>query len=128
MAGKKTESNYAFTWLTMKVNRESDEYKKFLEGLEKLNGYDLEAAERAEITAGNNAPILTLTKAFQARLAAKALGVPAPEVRALPMRAYNTLTNEVLSFLYRESDELESARRIEESQSDVVNMVDATIG
>ena len=95
------------------------DYEKLKAGLESLTGHDFERAERAEQSSGNNAPMLTLSKGFQARLAAEALKVPAPEIKGLPIREYNRVTNEVFSFLYGqsvESGELESS--IEGSQFD----------
>ena len=54
------KSNYAFTWL----GKAEDKEKLHL-GLEELTGNDFEAAERAEMTAGNNAPLLMFSKSFQ---------------------------------------------------------------
>ena len=42
-------------------------------GLEKLTGNDFNACEMAERRAGNHQPDLAFSKAFQARLAARAL-------------------------------------------------------
>ena len=94
------EKNYAFSWLGNAADKE-----KLRAGLEGLTGNDYEAAERAERNNGNNAPLLTLTASFQARLAAAALGVPAPEIKDLPIKKYNALTQEVLTFLYVQSEE-----------------------
>ena len=94
------KSNYAFTWL----GKAEDKEKLHL-GLEELTGNDFEAAERAEMTAGNNAPLLMFSKSFQARLAAMALKVPAPEVKALPIKKYAVLTSEVFTFLFGQSEE-----------------------
>lgn len=76
------------------------DYEKLKAGLESLTGHDFERAERAEQSSGNNAPMLTFTKGFQARLAAEALNVPTPEIKGLPLREYNRVTNEVFSFFY----------------------------
>ena len=113
MAEKKP-ANYSFSWLKdgkLKITKDEAALECFRAELGKLTGNDYEAAERAERAAGNNAPMLTLTRGFQARLAAMAIGVPAPEVKGLPLRVYSMLTNEVLNFLYGQSDEweLESA-------------------
>ena len=94
------KSNYAFTWLGKPEDKD-----KRRAGLEELTGNDFEAAERAEMSAGNTAPLLTLTKSFQARLAAAALKVPAPEIKGLPIRKYNALTSEVFTFLFGQSEE-----------------------
>ena len=106
MAEKKP-ANYSFSWLR---SNEKDR-EKLMAGLTKLTGNDYEAAERAERLLGNNAPMLTLTKSFQAQLAAMALDVPVPEIKNLPLRQYSAITNEVFTFLFGQSDEweLESA-------------------
>ena len=95
-----SDANYSFTWLKNEENT-----KELREALSKLTGNDFERAERAELTAGNNAPLLSWTKSFQARIAAKALGVPAPEIRNLPIKEYNAITHEVFNFLYGTSEE-----------------------
>ena len=75
------------------------------EKLRGLTGDDFEAAEREERMLGNNfAPDISLTKSFQIRLAAKALGVPADEVRRLPMNQYNMIASRVFNFLFNPSD------------------------
>ena len=105
------DKNYAFTWLK---NKSDEKWTEFRAGLESLTGNDFEAAERAEHAAGNNAPLLTLSKGYQSRLAAKALKVPAPVIKGLPLKDYIILTNEVQNFLFSGSGELESESSIEE--------------
>ena len=78
---------------------------KLREGLNKLTGLDFEAAETAERAAGNAYPILNFSKSFQARLAATALDENVHDLKALPLREYNLLTNEVSNFLTSTSDE-----------------------
>lgn len=91
--------DYAFPWL----NAETP--SKLAAGLEKLTGNDYEQAERMETAAGNVNPSLVFSKGFQARLAAIALGVPAPEFKSLPIREYNRLTLQVFNFLFGSSEE-----------------------
>lgn len=96
------DKNYAFSWLK---NRNDEGWTKFRAGLESLTGNDYESAERAERAAGNNAPLLTLSTGFQIRLAAKALSVPTPELKGLPLRDYSALATEVMNFLLVGSEE-----------------------
>ena len=76
------------------------DYKKLHEGLEKLTGYDLEACEKEERLAGNTQMELSLSKSFQARLAARALDMNVHDLKASSLRDYNTTTAAVFSFLY----------------------------
>ena len=92
------ELKYAFTWSAAKA-------EELQSGLERLTGYDYERAEREETKAGNASAMLTLTKSFQARLAAIALKVPVPEIKKLPLKQYNEVTTAVFGFLYNGSDE-----------------------
>ena len=64
-------------------------------GLEALTGYDFEQAENAERTAGNS-----FSKGFQARLAAKALGVSITDIKNLGIREYAVITTKVMNFLF----------------------------
>lgn len=73
--------------------------KKLQEGLEKLTGLDLEQVAREERTVGNNVPLLDMEKSFQARLAAKALGMNPHEFKALPLKEYNAACQKVFTFL-----------------------------
>ena len=83
---------------------------KLTEGLNKLTGLDFEQCEAQERTTGNNQPLITMTTSFQARLAAKALGVPAADVKELPLREYNKTCQTVFNFLFSTSGEAESER------------------
>jgi len=76
------------------------DYEKLRNNLETLTGYDFEEAEKAERRIGNAAIEIGSTRPFQARLAARALGVPYPEIQALNIREYNRVCVEVLNFLY----------------------------
>lgn len=82
---------------------------KLNEGLNKLTGLDFEQCEAQERSAGNTQPLLTMTTSFQARLAAKALGVPAADIRELPLREYNKTCQTVFNFLFS-SDATEAAK------------------
>lgn len=84
--------------------------KKLDNGLKKLTGYDLEAIEKEERMTGNNQPELTLSKSFQARLAAKALDMNVHDLKALPLREYNSVCAAVFAFLFNPSAEAESPK------------------
>ena len=68
--------------------------------LEGLRGLDFEAAEAEERMAGNSAVEMTLSKSFQARLAAHALNIPVQEIKTLPLKKYYAVTAEVSRFLF----------------------------
>lgn len=68
-------------------------------GLNKLVGYDMETLEKEERLAGNTTLELSTSKSFQARLAAKALGMNVHDLKALPLREYNQICVRVFSFL-----------------------------
>ena len=71
------------------------------ENLEALTGYDFEEIERLEHMAGNVTPEAgMMSKSFQARLAARALNVPYPEIQILNLRDYTKVTTAVFNFLY----------------------------
>lgn len=70
-------------------------------GLEALTGYDFEQAENAERTAGNMTPDISFSKGFQARLAAKALGVSITDIKNLGIREYAVITTKVMNFYSR---------------------------
>lgn len=78
--------------------------EKLEENLAKLRGLDFEAAEAQERAAGNNAAEMSLSKSFQARLAAMAMGVPAADVKELPLKEYNRVCITVFNFLFGTSD------------------------
>ena len=73
--------------------------EKLEEGLNKLTGYDMEAIEREERQTGNMTLELTTSKSFQARVAAKALGINVHDIKSLPLRDYNQLCVRCFAFL-----------------------------
>jgi len=80
------------------------DFDKLNEGLNNLRGYEFELAETQERTAGNSAFEMSLSKSFQARLAAMALKVPVDEIKALPVRDYMKVCLHVSNFLFVTSD------------------------
>lgn len=77
------------------------------EKLEELKGYDFEAVEKEERTAGNIAVNISMTPSFQSRLAARALGVNPHDIKELPLKKYSKVMLEVFSFLFGGSEETE---------------------
>ena len=77
------------------------------EKLATLRGLDFEQAEAEERGAGNAAIEMTFSKSFQARLAAKALGVNVNDIKALPLAKYYSITAEVSRFLFSSSVSVE---------------------
>ena len=75
------------------------------EKLEGLRGLDFEQAESLERQAGNNYPEMSFSKGFQARLAAKALGVPPADIKELPLKEYSRICTRVFNFLFANLDE-----------------------
>ncbi|MBR6711956.1 MAG: hypothetical protein IKI76_03065 [Selenomonadaceae bacterium] len=73
--------------------------KKLDEGLNKLNGFDLEAVEKEERLAGNTTLELSTSKSFQARLAARALNMNVHDLKSLPLKEYNQICLRVFGFL-----------------------------
>lgn len=69
-----------------------------------LTGNDFEAAEAQERAAGNNFPDVTFTKSFQARLAARALGVNVYDLKAASIKNYTQACQTVFNFLFQPSD------------------------
>ena len=69
-------------------------------GLENMTGFDFEAVEREARAAGDTLPDITFSKNFQARLAARAMGVHVNDVCALPIREFNAVTMKVNNFLF----------------------------
>ncbi len=69
-----------------------------------LTGNDFEAAEMQERAAGNNFPDVTFTKSFQARLAARALGVNVFDLKAASLKNYTQACQIVFNFLFQPSD------------------------
>lgn len=75
------------------------------EKLSALTGTDMEAAEREARLMGDSALELSISKCYQCILAAKALGVPPDDLRALPARKYQKIVSTVLIFLSSATDE-----------------------
>ena len=78
----------------MKINTE-----KLEENLDKLSGYDMLVLEQEERLVGNKTLELSTSKSFQARLAAKALGVNVNDIKALPLRQFNEICIRCFGFL-----------------------------
>lgn len=79
---------------------------KLLEdGLNQLRGLDFEAAEN--FVRRKNAAVVevSLSKEFQARLAAAALKVPYADIAELPLKQYAQVTQAVFNFLFAPSDD-----------------------
>lgn len=81
------------------------------EKLDNLTGLDFEECEKEERTSGNNSVDVSLSKSFQARLAARALGVNPHEIKGLPLKKYSKVVMEVMTFLFgSESDSTEDQK------------------
>lgn len=87
------ESNYAFTWLA-----------PLEEDLEKLRGLDYEACAARVRKKGNSNILLKADESFQVELAATALGVPAADIRELPLKEYSYVLQTVFNFLFTPPD------------------------
>jgi len=74
--------------------------EKLNAGLENLTGKDLENLEKIARTMGETMPEITLSKKYQALVAAKALGVKYDDVTDLPAKKYLNLTMTVFNFFY----------------------------
>lgn len=72
--------------------------------LDNLKGTDFEAVEREERLAGNSSVDVTMSKSFQARLAARAMGMNPHDIKELPLKQYSKVVLEVMSFLFGSSD------------------------
>ena len=81
----------------MEINME-----KLNAGLESLTGKDLENLEKIARTMGDTMPEITLSKKYQALVAAKALGVKYDDVTDLPAKKYLNLTMTVFNFFYED--------------------------
>ena len=73
---------------------------KLTEKLNELKGIDFEKCEREERIAGNNSVDVTLSKSFQARLAARALKCNPYDIKELPLKEYSKVVMEVMGFLF----------------------------
>ena len=79
------------------------------EKLNNLTGLDFEECEKEERTAGNNSVDVSLSKSFQARLAARALEVNPYEIKELPLKKYSKVVMEVMTFLFGDLEKEETA-------------------
>lgn len=75
------------------------DFEQLEKGLNGLIGYDMIALEKEERLAGNTALELSTSKGFQARVAAKALGVNPHDLLELPLRTFNQVCIRCFSFL-----------------------------
>ena len=73
--------------------------KSLPEKLKTLSGIDFEEAEKDEITAGNKALDVTLTRSYAIRIAAKALNIKPLELKKLPVLEYLAVVRQVNNFL-----------------------------
>lgn len=73
--------------------------EKLETGLNKLTGLDLLELEKEERLAGNTTIELTTSKSFQARLAARALGMNVHDLKEMPLREFNQVCVRVFGFL-----------------------------
>lgn len=72
--------------------------------LQGLKGLDFEECEKEEKSAGNMSVDISFSKSFQARLAARALGVNVWEIKELPLKKYSEVVMAVMNFLFAPSD------------------------
>ncbi len=86
------------------------DYSDFEKKLENLSGYDYDIAENEERMAGNIIPDIKMSTGFQARLAAKALGVPLDDIKKMRIDEYGTVTGVVSNFLFGSLAEMAKAR------------------
>ena len=83
---------------------------KLDEGLSKLTGLDYEAAARRfKATNKDFFGVIQLENGFMIELAAAALGINANELKALSLREYFNICNEVQRFLNSDSQENQTA-------------------
>ncbi len=71
-------------------------------GLEDLTGKDLEKLEKIARSMGETMPEITLSKKYQALVAAKALGVKYDDITDLPAKKYLQVTMTVFNFFYED--------------------------
>ena len=78
------------------------------EKLGELTGLDFEEVEKEERRSGNVSVDVSFTKSFQARLAARALGVNPHDIKELPLNKYARVTTETMAFLFGDSEKEET--------------------
>ena len=71
-------------------------------GLEDLTGKDLEKLEKIARSLGETMPEITLSKKYQALVAAKALGVKYDDITDLPAKKNLLATMTVFNFFYED--------------------------
>ncbi len=76
--------------------------EKLQAGLENLTGKDLEKLEKIARTLGERMPEITLSKKYQALVAAKVLGVKYDDITDLPAKQYLEVTLSVFNFFYED--------------------------
>lgn len=81
------------------------DYKKLEENLPKLTGADFIEIENAVSNGGTFLVDARYNSAYQARLAAKALDIPYPEITALPISEFTKVKTAVFSFLFKPDSE-----------------------
>jgi len=81
------------------MSKEKIDISNLPEKLKTLSGIDFEEAEKDEITAGNKALDVTLTRSYAIRIAAKALNVKPLELKKLPVLEYLAVVRQVNNFL-----------------------------
>ena len=87
--------------------------------LDALTGRDYEECENEERKSGNNAVDVTLTKSFQARLAARAMGINPHEVKDLPLKQYSKVIMTVMRFLFADLETEETPLNGSEAQPQI---------
>lgn len=88
----------------MSENKIEINYNELEDKLKALTGNDFESCEKIERATGNSAVEISLSKAFQARLGAQALGLNVHDIKALPLNEYQKFTSRVMTFLFQPSD------------------------
>ena len=76
------------------------DYKKLEENLPKLTSEDFVAAENAICAGGNVLIDARYNSEIQLRLAAKALDVPYPELKTLPLKDFMELKRVVMTYFF----------------------------
>lgn len=76
--------------------------EKLNAGLEDLTGRDLEKLEKIARSMGDTMAEITLSKKYQALVAAKALGVKYDDILDLPAKKYLDVTLTVFNFFYED--------------------------
>ena len=80
---------------------------KLDEGLSKLRGLDFEQVEMRVREKHSGLLEVSVSKEFQARLAARALEVPYEDIAELPLKQYSQICTKVLNFLFAPSGDSE---------------------